>query len=696
MPRVDETSYGTHQFTVDWWRELPEAFRVADRVQGETLAPAWDGLNRDPRFVTGFDGWDRVNTSTEPWVVSFTMTRTFKVTPNVPVLVRSWHTPLIMGTTTIARVLVRHTIRDYIGDTIATTNALLDKPLSAHDTWVTPDRFGQITVGIEVSIELGGTDAFGFTVTGKNGVYTLAGTGVTEPTPGIHRIPAGSPVTITEVAPAQYRVNPVEGATTTASNRDILAAIHVGTRDVAFDELPDLTSFTIQKPYPLLRFMDGVGHQAGFLDDQLAHMWDGHTFNPVTAPEQWLRFLGTIMGLPRTYMGRLTLAQLRSHLVAFAEKGRPPIGSRRNIAEAAKQWLTGDKQVTVIPATQLPIWNGGEDKALLQAVKGASASGKVIVTPTAPTPDTEYQWTGTRGASSSIMLTNGSMTAENLEPNPKFDNDLSGWSITRATTKRDTSTYQTGRASAVITPSGDAGDSWYFIAAPRSYTTATTVTTTLWAMSQVQRNVAVRIWGYGGATNRRGPTVTLTPNTWTPVTFTYQVDPRYTYRVSLVPALGETSTAPLWVDRAYTARTAYDYSTYFDGDNQDSATNDVWVKPGSPNTVYVWDQQNRWTQKTGVTQGLIDAVVDAKRGVRSVYTLLMFVRADELPNRDLPAFQRFMQDSGVIPAGHRLVCLESRPTWDQWESAVGPTWNDLESRTKSWTDSESAGVTLDF
>ena len=154
-------------------------------------------------------------------------------------------------------------------------------------------------------------------------------------------------------------------------------------------------------------------------------------------------------------------------------------------------------------------------------------------------------------------------------------------------------------------------------------------------------------------------------STWTPVTVTYPVDPRYTYRPGLVPAAGDTSKDPIWVDRVYTARTEYDYGNYFDGDNQDSSANDLWVKPGSPNTVYVWDQQARWTQKTGVTQGLIDAVVDAKRGVRSVYTLLMFVRADELPNRDLPAFQRFMQDSGVIPAGHRLVCLESRPTWDQ-------------------------------
>ena len=644
MPRVDETSYGAHGFTVDWWRELPEAFRVADRAQGETLAPAWDGLNRDPRFVTGFDGWARANTSTEPWVVSFTMTRTFKATPNVPVIVRTWHTPYLVGTTTLAAVDVRHTIRDYKDVTVATTTGEITTEHGSLDTWVTPDRFGQLTVTVEVTLDMG-----------------------------------------------QTTVDPAARDT-----MDVLAAIHVGARDVAFDELPDLASFTIQKPYPLLRFMDGVGHQAGFLDDQLAHMWDGDTFDPVSAPEQWLRFLGTVMGLPRTYMGRLTLPQLRSHLVAFAENGRPPIGSRRNIAEVAKQWLTGDKQVSVIPATQLPTWSGGEDKQLLQAVKGSTTSGKVIVSPTAPIPDVEYQWTGTRGVSPSVQLTNGNKTAENLEANPRFEKDLAGWSITRGTMKRDTTTYQTGGASAGILPSADAGAGWYFIADTRTYPTATTATTTMWVYSQVQRNVAVRVWGYGGAPTTQGDTVSLTPNTWTPVTVTYPVDPKYTYRTGLVPAAGDTTAGALWVDRVYTARTDYDYGTYFDGDNQDSATNNLWVKPGSPNTVYVWDQQKRWVQKTSVTQGLIDAVVDAKRGVRSVYTLLMFVRADELPNRDLPAFQRFMQDSGVIPAGHRLVCLESRPTWDQWETAVGPTWTDLESRTKTWTDSESAGVNLDF
>ena len=644
MPRIDETSYGAHQFTVDWWRELPEAFRVADRVQGETLAPAWDGLNRDPRFVTGFDGWDRANTSTQPWVVSFTMTRTFKVTPNVPVLVRSWHTPYLEGTTTVAAVTVRHTVTDYAGTTIANTTGTVTTAQGTVDTWVTPDRFGQITVIVEVTLDM-----------------------------------------------SQTSVDPAAKNT-----MDVLAAIHVGNRDVAFDELPDLASFTINKPYPLLRFMDGVGHQAGYLDDQLAHMWDGETFDPVTAPEQWLRFLGTIMGLPRTYMGRLSLAQLRSHLVAFAENGRPPIGSRRNIAEVAKQWLTGDKQVTVIPATQLPTWNGGEDKALLTAVKGKNTSGKVIVSVTTPVPDTEYQWTGNRGVSPSVMLTAGTKTAENLEANPKFFQDLAGWTIVRGTMKRDTTVSQTGGASAGILPSADAGSSWYFIADSRSYQQTTKVTTTMWVYSQVPRSLAVRVWGYGGATTVQGNTVSVLPDTWTPVTVTYPVAPGRTYRPALVPAAGDTTAGMLWVDRVYTARATYDRGTYFDGDNQDSSISDIWVKPGSPNSAYVWDLQNRWTPKTGVDQALIDAVVDAKRGVRSAYTLLMFVRADELPNRDLAAFQAFMQSSGVIPAGHRLVCLESRPTWDQWENAVGPTWTDLKSRVKTWTDSESAGVNLEF
>ena len=645
MPRVDETSCGAHGFTVDWWRELPEAFRVADRVQGETLAPAWDGLNRDPRFVTGFDGWDRANTSTLPWVVSFTMTRTFKVTPNVPVLVRSWHTPYLVGTTTVSSVDVRHTIRDYTDATVASTTGRVTTKLGTHETWVTPDRFGQLTVAVNVTLNMG-----------------------------------------------QTSTNPVAKDT-----MDVLAAIHVGTRDVAFDELPDLASFTINKPYPLLRFMDGVGHQAGFLDDQLAHMWDGGTFNPVTAPEQWLRFLGTIMGLPRTYMGRLTLPQLRSHLVAFAENGRPPIGSRRNIAEVAKQWLTGDKQVSVIPATQLPTWSGGEDKQLLQAVKGSTTSGKVIVSPTAPVPATEYQWTGAPFQSTSVRLDNGVMVAENLETNPSFGGGSTGWlTNTRATLAHDTTTWNTGGGALRVTPNSDATDDWYLMSDYRRTEATSTFTTTLWAMSKTRVTMVPRIYGYNGGGGTSGQAVTLEPNTWTPLTVNYTMATGYQYRIVVTPTKGTTTKEPIWVDRVYTARTEYDNGTYFNGSTTDSSSSDVWVKPGSPNTIYVWDQQARWVQKTGVTQGLIDAVVDARRGVRSVYTLLMFVRADELPNRDLKAFQQFMQDSGVIPAGHRLVCLESRPTWDQWETAVGPTWTDLESRTKTWTDSESAGVTLDF
>ena len=691
MPHIDETSYGAHNFTVDWWRELPEAFRVADRVQGETLSPTWDGLNRDPRFITGFDGWDRANTSDKnPYVASVSFTRTFTPTPNVPVLIRSWHTPLIQGSVVLSRVRVTHTVRDYTGAVVASTQAMVETEKGSVDTWVTPDRFGRITVIVDVAIETAGTGGLEPEITEQDSIYTVPG--MTMTSPGVYA--GGDRTKVTMVELGHYQVETQRVGDATQATMDMVSAIHVGTRDVAFYELPDLASFTINKPYPLLRFMDGVGHQAGFLDDQLAHMWDGETFDPVTAPEQWLRFLGTIMGLPRTYMGRLTLAQLRSHLVAFAENGRPPIGSRRNIAEVAKQWLTGDKQVSVIPATQLPSWNGGEDKALLTAVKGAAASGRVIIAPTAPTPDVEYVWSGTPGASQSLQYTGGTKTGENLETNPKFDNGLTGWSVTNGTLKRDTVTTNTGTGSAQILPGPDTN--WYFISDYRRYQFTGTATTTFWVRSTTNAAVYPAAWGYDGAGYRTGPAVTMQPGVWTPVSITYPVSTDYRYRVGLRPAPTSNPVEVMWVDRVHTARERYNQGTYLDGDNTDSSTNDVWVKPGSPNTVYVWDQQARWVQKTGVTQGLIDAVVDAKRGVRSVYTLLMFVRADELPRRDLKSFQTFMQDSGVIPAGHRLVCLESRSTWDQWENAVGPTWRDLETRTKTWTDSESAGVNLDF
>lgn len=691
MVRVDETQQGAHDFTVDWWRELPEAHRLADRAQGEVLAPSWDGLNRDPRFVTGFDGWDRVNTSDKnPYVASVSFTRTFTPTPNVPVLVRSWHTPLIQGGVALSRARVTHTVRDYAGAVVASTRAVVESERGAVDTWVTPDRFGRITVVVDVAIETAGPVGFEPEITEKNGVWSVPG--VTMTSPGVYT--GGDRTSITMVEPGRYQVENQRVGDATQASMDMVAAIHVGTRDVSFEELPDLAAFTTLKPYPLLRFMDGIGHLAGFLDDELQHMWEGHTFDPVTAPNEWLRFLATMLGIPRRYLSQLTLGQLRSHLVAFMEQGRPPIGSRRAIAEIAKQWLTGDKQVTVIPAQMMRGWSTGEDQTLLTAVGREPTKGRVIVSPTAPVPDMEHQWDGGKDDSRSVRLEKGQITAENNILNPTFRTGLNSWMGTRATIVRDVTHFETTGASMKVTPTA-AG--WYVI--PLNLWQAPHAGEVIFrarVYSSVPRRLTIRIYGYDGAANRSGPATEVPAATWTTVSATLPVEAGKTYR----PSLNSYTDDPLetvWVDRAYFARTSYAAQEYFDGDTPDSSVNDVWAQPGSPNKAHVWDEQTRWKQVTGTAhQAALDTVVDANANDQRAHTLLMLVRADELPNRDLEAFQQFMMGTGTIPAGHNLICLEAKNTWEQWENAVGPTWNDLESRTSTWTDMEAAGVALDY
>lgn len=689
MVRVDETRQGAHNFTVAWWRELPEVHRLADRAQGEVLAPSWDGLNRDPRFVTGFDGWDRVNTSGEsPYVASVSFTRTFTPTPNVPVLVRSWHTPLVQGGVALSRVRVTHTVRDYAGSVVASTRAVVESEQGTVDTWVTPDRFGRITVVVDVAIETAGPGGFEPEITEQGGVYTVPG--VTMTSPGVYT--GDDRTTVTMVEAGRYQVETQRVGDATQATMDMVAAIHVGTRAVDFEELPDLAAFTTLKPYPLLRFMDGIGHLAGFLDDELQHMWEGHTFNPVTAPNEWLRFLATMLGIPRRYLSQLTLGQLRSHLVAFMEQGRPPIGSRRAIAEIAKQWLTGDKQVTVIPAASAPTWNNGADDTLIAAVKGAGAKGRVLVSATAPIPDVEHRWDGARDASRSTRYEKGQLVAENLVPNPAFRTSINDWTSLRSNLERDTTMFETVGASMKVTPTGQ---SWLALTSS-SYTSANggKIVLRMRVYSPVARRLALTMTGMESTDRISAAPVAVPAGQWTTLTETFQLALRGVYRPA-VKAVDDDPLEPIWVDRTYMAQEVYTHPEYFDGDTPGSSVSDVWVQPGTPK-VYAWDQHQRWVTPSGDFTAQAEAVIAARDPNTRTHTLLMLVRADELPNRDLEAFQQFMMSTGTIPAGHNLICLEAKNTWEQWENAVGPTWNDLESRTRTWTDMEAAGVALDY
>lgn len=632
--KVDETTMGVHPFTIDWWRQLPEEFRKADRAQGSYLAPAWDGLNRDPRFVTGFDEWDRTNTSDkDPMIASVAFSRAFDVTPGVPVLVRSWHTPRRTDTGTLDKVTVTHTVRDYTGHVITRKTATVTTTQGTVDTWTTPDRFGRIHVTVDVAISV---------------PYSM----------------------------------------------DALNALHVGTREVSFDELPTLEHFTVHKPYPLLRYMDGIGHQMGFLRDEARHLWAGDTVDPVTAPDAWLPFLAAMLGIPQAYTGTLTPAQLRAHLVAFMEQGRPPIGSRRAIAEVAKQWLTGDRQVTVLPANAMPSWPSPEDRALLQAVTGNPAAGRVILSAGAPVPATENRWEGTPDNSVSLAYRSGRLSAENRVPNPSFRTDLTNWTATAADLARDTATFETGAVSMRVTPTRGTG--WYVITGYLTQPTYAYVRVRWRVFSATERRVHPKLWVYDPVSTTTADSVVVPAGEWTTVEGRFLVEADQRHRFALVPAATDTTTTPLYVDRVYAAREAYLSDEDFDGATADSSTNDVWVKPGATPAVYVWDQDKRWVTATGDHKARAQAVIDADKRQDRLHTILMLVRTDELPSRNLTTFAAFMNQSGVIPAGHRLVCLEARTTWDAWENAVGDTWDALEGRVRTWTADEAAGVDLDY
>lgn len=84
----------------------------------------------------------------------------------------------------------------------------------------------------------------------------------------------------------------------------------------------------------------------------------------------------------------------------------------------------------------------------------------------------------------------------------------------------------------------------------------------------------------------------------------------------------------------------------------------------------------------------------------TLHTLIMLVREDEVPGADtdlpaaLAALVAFVRATGVVPAGHNLIARTATPTWDEWEAAAGVSWTDVEGHTRTWTDSDSLGVTI--
>ncbi|WNM67276.1 minor tail protein [Arthrobacter phage Wyborn] len=102
--------------------------------------------------------------------------------------------------------------------------------------------------------------------------------------------------------------------------------------------------------FPLLRWMDGIGSLAGEMRDLSDSIWFGGLTDLKNAPESSLRWLAQLLGLSEQQRA-VDAVSLRSALLELTSNGRAAVGTRASIGEAAKRFLTGEKQVTVVPSS---------------------------------------------------------------------------------------------------------------------------------------------------------------------------------------------------------------------------------------------------------------------------------------------------------------------------------------------------------
>ncbi|QKY78982.1 hypothetical protein Jinkies_34 [Arthrobacter phage Jinkies] len=123
-----------------------------------------------------------------------------------------------------------------------------------------------------------------------------------------------------------------------------IRGVNVGNRAVSFEALP---GNLVDAHYPLLRYMEGIGQIAGQIRDISDGMWGGEYLGPSNTPDAALRWVAQMMGVSATIRNQPT-ADLRAYLVDLAVNGRPASGTRRDISNAARAFLTGAKQTVMV------------------------------------------------------------------------------------------------------------------------------------------------------------------------------------------------------------------------------------------------------------------------------------------------------------------------------------------------------------
>lgn len=102
--------------------------------------------------------------------------------------------------------------------------------------------------------------------------------------------------------------------------------------------------------FPLLRWLNGIGAIAGQMRDLSDDVWAGSLTDVERMPDSAVPWVAQLLGLSEQQRAG-GAAATRIALRELLATGRRAVGTRASIAEVAKRWLTGQKQVTVVPSS---------------------------------------------------------------------------------------------------------------------------------------------------------------------------------------------------------------------------------------------------------------------------------------------------------------------------------------------------------
>lgn len=101
--------------------------------------------------------------------------------------------------------------------------------------------------------------------------------------------------------------------------------------------------------YPLAKFMYGIGAIAGLMRDYSDQLWFGTIMDPERTPDDNLPWLGQMLGLSVAERDA-SPELLREYIIDVVSTGLPAVGTRQSIIHAAKRFMIGTRQTTVIPS----------------------------------------------------------------------------------------------------------------------------------------------------------------------------------------------------------------------------------------------------------------------------------------------------------------------------------------------------------